>query len=122
MKDLVITWPKTRALDSYLKELEKANERGEVINFKIPTIPKDTTCERCYIVYDGRIRGYNEIISVEEQENYAVKDPLTGKYWSAGIYIVRNPLWHPLKAGPEMKGFQGYRYIERSDDNLDEEL
>lgn len=110
-KDIVITWPKKRSLNSYLVELENAERDGCVINFRVPTLPKGKA-ERCYVVHDGAIRGYNLIVSIERQENYMVLDPLTGEYWPSGNYIVRWPKWHDIEPIP-MKGFQGYRYIER---------
>lgn len=112
MKDLIITWPKKRSLDSYIEELDKADKKSDVICFKIPTRPKEE-CERCYVVHDGRVRGYNAVVGCSEFSDRQVIDPITNEYWPKGIYIVRDALWHPLKAGPEMKGFQGYRYIER---------
>lgn len=112
MKDLVITWPKKRKLDSYEIELGHAAVAGQVINFRVPSTPKEV-CERCYIVYDGKVRGWNLVLGYARRGDNEVLDPITGKYWPAGIYIIRKPEWNVMRAGPEMKGFQGFRYIER---------
>lgn len=112
MKDLLITWPKKRSLESYLTELEKAATKGQLINFRVPTLPK-VECERCYIVYDGKVRGWTRMVDERYRGVEEVIDPVLGGFWPAGNYIVRTPQWHPLENGPEMKGFQGYRYIER---------
>lgn len=112
MKDLVITWPKKRSLQSYLDELMKAIEAGKVINFRVPTLPKEK-CEFCFVVYDGKIRGFTRIREYAVIGDNEVEDPITGEFWPAGNYLVRIPYWHPLDDPIPMKGFQGYRYIER---------
>ena len=112
MKDLIITWPKKRKLDSYVEELAKAADCGKVISFRVPTVPK-IKCERCYVVHDGRVRGWTRVLKEEHRGEGEVQDPITGMYWPAGNYIIRMPKWHPLTAGPWMKGFQGFRYIDR---------
>lgn len=112
MRDLCITWPKSRPLESYVEELAKAEERGEVINFRVPTLPKEQ-CERCYVVHDGMIRGYSLVVGGIRAENYTVRDPITEEWWPEGNYIVRHPKWHELEEPIPMKAFMGYRYIER---------
>lgn len=110
--DLVITWPKRRSLQSYLAELDKAERYGQLINFRLGSKPKLEQFERCYMVHDGAIRGWNEVIAVEYKPADTVRDPFTGGYWPGGTYIVRHPFWHPVDPIP-MKGFQGYRYYVR---------
>lgn len=112
MKDIVITWPKSRPLGQYLMALEEALQRAEVINFRVANKPR-VEPERCYVVYDGAIRGWNEVLGVEWHGEGQVRDPHQGSYWSAGWYIVRDPEWHPLRVELPYRGFQGYRYIER---------
>lgn len=112
MKDLAITWPKSRPLDSYKDELGKALEAGKVIFFRVPTLPKEM-CEFCFCVHDGALRGFSRIREYAKVPDGVVKDPISGEYWPAGNYIVRLPFWHPLADPIPMKGFQGYRYIER---------
>lgn len=114
-KDLCITWPKKRSFDSYLEELSKAWEANEVICFRVPTLPKQK-CEFCYVVHDGMLRGFTRIRGYGEMGDGEVKDPISGEYLPAGNYIVRIPFWHPLQHEKPMKGFQGYRYIDRPEE------
>jgi hypothetical protein len=111
-RDIIITWPKTEPLGSYLMALEVAAERGEVINYRVPSPPK-LEPERCYVVYDGEVIGWNEVLSVERRGGEEVLDPRTGNYWPSGWYIVRDPVWHPLRTPLPCRGFQGFRYTER---------
>jgi hypothetical protein len=116
--DLVITWPKTRPLYSYLRELSKAQDAGELINYRIARPPSDEwrlqlayRSARCFIVHDGFIQGYNRIRGIEEKGENEVTDPITGAFWPSGWYIVREPEWHPIEPIP-MKGFRGWRYFD----------
>lgn len=115
-RDIIITWPKTRTLDSYLNACVGAKIRGEVINFRIANPPnfefgahKDRD-GRVYVVHDGFVRGYQELIHVAYREANEVLDPVTGGFWPEGWYLVRNPEWHEINPIP-MKGFQGFRYF-----------
>lgn len=109
MSDLILTWPKSRSLDSYVSELANAERDGMVINFRVPTRPRVRARDRCFMVHDGAIRGYNDIVGVCERGAREVVDPITGGYWPTGIYVVRHPRWFPIDPRP-MRGFQGYRY------------
>jgi hypothetical protein len=116
---IVATWPKTRELKSYLTELEHAVKEGLDINFRVANLPKWPSRipgyqPRCYMVHDGYIRGFNEIVTTRYSHGNDisyVKDDSWAGFWPAGYYIVRNPKWHhifPVK----MKGFQGWRWHE----------
>lgn len=111
--DIAITWPKSRPLESYLAELKKAADAGLVINFKVPTWPKRVKeGERCYIVYDGLVRGYNNILGIDSKDD--VIDPITGQRMAPGIYVVREPTFHDTGSPhAPMDSFRGYRYVER---------
>lgn len=111
--DLVVTWPKTKPLETYLAELEKAATDGLQINFRVPSRPAPV--ERCYMVYDGEVRGWNRVLSVEhrgEREVARVESDAFAGFWPAGWYVVRDPVWTPVTP-MAMKGFQGYRYLHR---------
>lgn len=111
--DLILTWPKKRALESYLRELERARKAEELAFFKVPTLPtKLATSEpRTYMLHDGAIRGYlvtKFLATVHPGGSF--KDSVTGDDLAPGNYIVRDPKWHPIEPVP-MKGFRGFRYM-----------
>lgn len=114
MRDIVVTWPKSKPLEVYLDELLAAVIAGAEINFRLPTSPRYVP-ERCYMVHSGYVRGYNLVRSVQWRGPREVlrvaSDPLAG-YWPAGWYVIRAPEWHPI-ALIRMQGFQGFRYFER---------
>lgn len=115
-KDLLITWPKTRPLESYLEELDRARRLGHAINFRVSKLPaKESYLDwigrphRCYVVYNGWVRGYNNIIGLDHLGDNVVFDPISGEPYPEGNYIIRDPLWHPVEKKKKY-GFQGWRY------------
>lgn len=116
--DIILTWPKGRALASYLLELRKAEAEALNINYRIARPPRqpfvyygDDRAARCYMVHDGMIRGYNEIIDVVERGGREVRGVAerADEWWPPGWYVVRDPKWYSI-APIEMAGFRGFRY------------
>jgi hypothetical protein len=112
---IVVTWPKSRSLDSYVAELNRADREGLVINFRVANFPKVPYGARCYHVHDGYVRGWVTTLGFGERELGEVIDPVLGDWWPAGKYIVRHPTWYPLPEIQPMKGFQGWRYYDDDD-------
>lgn len=68
-KDIVISLPKDKTwLDylGYFLELKATVNHVEVL---LPSIPKTQPGNKCYIVYDGFLKGYMEILKVKETQN-----------------------------------------------------
>lgn len=110
--DLLLTWPKSSPLRSYLSELRRALERGDVINYRVAAEPLVADCQRVYMVYDGKIRGWSPFIDITWRGAGVVRDR-GGGYWPEGWYIVRSPEWVDLDPAEQtpMRGFQGFRYF-----------
>lgn len=117
-RDLVVTWPKTRALGSYLAELRKAEVEGLQINYRVPSRPTlpclywEGRRARCYMVHSGWVRGYSEILAIEFRaagEVSRVESDAWAGYWPEGNYIVRSPRFFPVRP-ILMAGFRGFRY------------
>jgi hypothetical protein len=104
---LLITWPKTRPLSSYLDELAKAKERGHTIHYRVSRLPLLDYGAPVYHVHDGAIRGW--CASLGYSDGTGVIDPITGEPWPIGNYIVRSPEWHPIDP-ITYAGFRGWRY------------
>lgn len=63
----------------------------------------------CYMVYDGMVRGYFDIIKTDDSRNWGSHDPdLVNR--DTKCLVMAN--WHPCTPFP-MKGFQGYRYTDK---------
>ena len=103
--DIIITIPKSISWSDYQKELDAA-EAGEIMNFKVSNFPKCEVGDKCYVVYDGYIRGYMFISGMSEKEFDCTT---TGNGWS-GKFIERTGQFHYIEPIP-MKGFQGFRYM-----------
>lgn len=125
-RDIVVTWPKrTKSLAAYLDELARARHEGLVINFRVanpprwPDLHEDHEASgfdygiprpRCFMVYDGFVRGWLEVLWVCERRAGEVAG------WPAGWYIVRDPEWHLIDPLVPMSGFQGWRWMKRTDE------
>jgi hypothetical protein len=108
--NVLITWPKTKPLEDYLEALAAAKAFGEVINYRVAK-PPTRHVKRCYVVYDGAIRGWSPIREVKYYGENTVRIVDGDGYWPAGYYIVRDPEWNEIRPIP-MKGFQGWRYYD----------
>lgn len=116
-RDIVITWPQTRTLESYLDACARAKDAGEVINYRVRNPPEvdfgawADRRGRVYVVHGGFVRGYNDWLYTTYRETGEVLDPVTGGFWPPGVYLVRDPAWHPIEPVP-MRGFRGWRYFD----------
>ena len=100
----MITIPKSIKWSDYEKELEAA-ENGEILNFKVQHFPKTNKGNKCYIVHNGKVKGYMIISNISEK---TFRCTTTGKDWS-GKFIERTGKFYPVEE-TDMKGFRGFRY------------
>lgn len=109
--NIIITIPKTEDWNTWLQECEAvANNSDSALNYRVSCLPKQTkTGERCYVVYDGYVRGYHVIDELCFREGFVCGT--TGRYWPEGNYIMRKGKFHEIKPFP-YKGFQGWRYFK----------
>lgn len=106
----VITIPKSTMWEAYQLELGAA-ANGALLNYRTAHFPKEMKAgDRCYIVHDGRVRGWMKIVGLR-----TATDPwacsTTGTSWPAGKYIQRTGAFHSVD-GPAMRGFRGVRKYE----------
>ncbi len=110
--NIIITCPdtNTEGIDS-LCDFYK-NESG-LLYFRVSSLPKNCSIgDKCYIVSNGYIIGYHLIcgmryVSQEEASK------LSHGNWTEGNYLIRNAnTWVELENRVEMRGFQGFRYLE----------
>lgn len=63
----------------------------------------------CFMVFDGLIRGYFDIITTDESKNWASRHDASLVYRNTKCIVMAN--WHPYQ-NLAMQGFQGYRYTD----------
>jgi len=113
--DWVVTIPKTTKWSEYLRELDAVKDGSLMMNYKTRYFPKDMTPgDRCFIVWNGRVRGWMSIVNLAELKEW--KCQTTGTTWLAGKYIQRSGPFHCVD-GPEMKGFRGIRRYEDNEED-----
>ena len=113
--DIIVTIPKSEDYEEWLKEcLKVAEEPTARLNYRIGDIPfpkKAKKGDKCWVVYEGFIRGYH-IISGFETRKDSFKCLTTGKEYEPGNYIVRKGQFY-FTPVIKKKGFQGYQYFEK---------
>lgn len=105
-RDIVITLPKSVDWKDYEKELDVVKDGKQVMNFKVNNFPQTSKGCKCYVVHNGIIKGWMEIVGLSEESFVCTT---TGRKWN-GKFIQRSGLFHKVNPIP-MKGFQGFRYM-----------
>ena len=122
MQDWVVTVPKTITWEDYQTELDRASDplSINVLNYRVAYKPKVKIDDRLFVVWNGHVRGWMHVCGIENhKEGFTCK--VTGKYWKPGWYIQRTGTFHKLNPEPVMKGFQGMRRIQLTDDMIRED-
>jgi hypothetical protein len=78
------------------------------LRFKVPFLPKQDL-DRCYLVWRGHVVGWMAVTGSYEGDFTC---ETTGTQWS-GKFIERSGPFHHLATPAPMRGFQGFRYIDR---------
>ena len=104
-RDIIITLPKSIKWSDYEKELEAVKDYSQVMNFKVNALPRTAKGCKCYLVYNGNIVGWMEIVGISAD---SFTCSTTGQKWD-GKFIQRSGPFHKIEPIP-MKGFQGFRY------------
>ena len=103
---LLITLPSSIKWEDYEKELKAVEDESQVMNFKVPFLPKNIHhIKRVYLVYKGNIVGWQKFVGTSDKP---FKCTTTDKNWE-GKFIQRTGQFHKIEPIPCV-GFQGFRY------------
>lgn len=106
--NIIITVPKSIPWAQYEKELKAVENGDQVMNFKVPRLPKQASVgDRCYICYNGNVIGWMSIVGLVEKDFVC---STTGRHWK-GNFVQRSGKFNKITPVP-MKGFQGFRYYK----------
>ena len=114
MKNIIATIPSGRfktweAAEEVVRHCDgegadKGKERFWTL--RMPRPPKQNLIgSLCYMVGFGQVRGYFDIVDLDLAKNW---DRYKEQRPNGFVLVLAN--WHPLIDGPEMGGFQGWRY------------
>lgn len=105
---LLITLPSSIKWEDYEKELKAVEDESQVMNFKVPFLPKDVkNIQRVYLVHQGNIVGWQKFVGTSDEP---FKCTTTNKDWE-GKFIQRTGPFYKIDPIP-YKGFQGFRYYD----------
>lgn len=103
---LLITLPSSIEWNDYEKELKTVEDESQVMNFKVPFLPKNIKdIKRVYLVYKGNIVGWQKFVGTSEQP---FKCTTTDKKWD-GKFLQRTGPFHKIEP-IACVGFRGFRY------------
>ena len=118
-KSIIITLPSSEKWEDYEPELDNVKNYSNVMNFKVHNFPKGIKeGDKCYIVHQGFIKGWMEIVGFSEKEFTC---NTTDKKWR-GKFIERSGPFHYLTEKVPYKGFQGFRYFNLDEYKVNKEL
>lgn len=109
MRDIIITLPSSIEWTDYEKELAAVADGKQVMNFKVPFLPKDKNIDRCYLVHRGKVIGWMKVVGFADNTKFDCTT--TGREWS-GKFIQRSGPFHYLSNPRDFRGFQGWRYYD----------
>lgn len=116
---IIVTLPAKEQWEEYENELSKVKDYKNVLNFKVHNFPKGIKKgDKCYIVHNGLIKGWMEIVGFSEKE---FNCSTTNKKWK-GKFIERSGPFHYLTEKIPMKGFQGFRYFNMEEYKINNQL
>lgn len=107
MNDWIITIPKTTMWETYEKEIADVASGHTVMNYRVPRKPSAQAGDRCFVVWNGRVRGWMTVVNIVHHA-FGFQCSSTGQYWKPGWYIQRSGEFHRVD-GEELKGFRGIR-------------
>lgn len=118
MANILTTIPKKKfkswqECEKVLKKCDGEDKKGRRAMFWVINtahLPKkiDFAQSVCFLIYDGQVRGYMNIVDTDKSENWRLKHNL-GKPRTTDCIVMAN--WHPITPTPYV-GFQGWRYTE----------
>ena len=112
MSSICITIPKSIKWEDYEKEIKSVEDETQEMNYRLPTLPKDVKVgDRCYLCHDGYIKGWMKISNIGHRDGFTCTT--TGQQWKEGNYISRTGKFNYLKNPVPMKGFMGYRKLDK---------
>lgn len=106
MTDWIITIPKTFLWTEYEKELAAVAEWDGCLKYKIPREIKVGEQDRCFVVWNGYVRGWQRIVGTGFESVGFICDT-TKVYWPPGYYLRRSGPFHQIQPFQPMRGFQG---------------
>lgn len=107
--DIVVTVPKREMANISKEDAFVQKNKGAVQFWSMARRPtKLEVGDRVYFVENGFVRYYHEVIGFAKDQ----KCQVTGRVWKGCSVMLRCPETKLTKPIP-MKGFQGFRYINR---------
>ena len=111
METLIVTIPQSTKYETIRAEMDECNNYWSVVlNHKLGKNKPKKQPSLIGLVYKGEIRFVGQLIKYEQKE---FKCSTTGTEWSKSWYAVFDRVYETkVNERHELKGFQGFRYID----------
>ncbi len=96
-KDIIVSLPKNKLWLEYLSYFMELKSGGNQFGIIISTVPKTAHGKKCFLVFDGFLRGYMEIHKIRENEDN-------------DIVIDLNPMFYSISHKIPMSDIDEYKY------------
>lgn len=71
-RDIIISLQKDKTWLEYLGYFLELKATKSCVEVLLPSVPKTQSGNKCYIIYDGHLKGWMEIAKIKETENYDI--------------------------------------------------
>lgn len=112
--DIIVTIPKSE-YEIFAQEVEDMKKDPELQKFwTLPRVPKELkTGDRMYFVQGGLVAYSVRVTEIEKDS--VTKCETTGRTWGGGCQVFGDDIRE--EPGPNMRGFQGFRYRRQEERN-----
>jgi hypothetical protein len=96
-RDIIVSLPKDKTWLEYLSCFMGLQASGKTFGVIVSTVPKTSVNKKCFVVFDGFLRGYMEISKLKETEDN-------------DICIELSPVLHTTVHKIPMTDIEEYKY------------
>ena len=68
-KDIIVSFPKNKSWLAYLNYFMEIKSNHDIIPLIVSSVPKSGPGNKCFVIYDGMLRGWLEIYRLTETED-----------------------------------------------------
>lgn len=91
-RDIIVSLPKDKTWLEYLAYFIKLKANQQTLDIIVESVPKTCPGKKCYMIYDGLLRGYMIISNLTETEESEIVIELTPYLYSAAHKVKMNEI------------------------------
>ncbi len=96
-RDILISLPKNKSWLEYLSHFMKLKAQNSTFEFFVITVPRAAKGNKCFVVFDGFLRGWMEIEKIKETIDNEICIELNTSFSSIGNKVPMNDIEEEYK-------------------------